>query len=79
MKNHFKRCFSCSVNYPLFMYHKNNRTYQNKSDKGKVIECRICTVKRFIKQNGKIVRVVNGKFTIVEKQVTLKNILKEFI
>ena len=56
-----KTCFKCKHNYPLFLFHKDDSTYQLKSNKGKVVECRFCVLKRSKTQGGLMQRV-NGKF-----------------
>ena len=55
--------------------------YQLKSDKGKQVECRLCSVKRFINQNGKIVNYnpATKKFEIIILKVNIKNIILQYI
>jgi len=76
-----KRCFKCTRKYPLFLFGKNNMKYVIKSDKGRLIECRICTVKRFIKEEGKIVKYnfIIKKFEIITLKINLKNIINQFL
>lgn len=63
------------------MYKDNRMKYKIASDKGKLIECRTCTTKRFIKENGRVVRYdfSTNKFEIVQFKVNIKNIIKQFI
>jgi hypothetical protein len=55
--------------------------YVIKSDKGKLIECRICTVKRFIREEGKIVKYnfITKKFEVITLKINLKNIINQFL
>lgn len=71
-----KKCFTCKRNLPLFMYHINESTYKREADKGRTIECRLCTFKRIKKQNGFILRRINGKFQNVQVN-NLKYFLKK--
>ena len=68
-----KKCLQCKRNLPLFMFHTNDSKYQREADKGKVIECRLCVLKRIKKDKG-IMQRVDGKFTFVN--VKYKYILK---
>jgi hypothetical protein len=56
-----KSCFTCKRKYPLIFFHTDNSTYQLKSNKGKVVECRFCVLKRSKTQKGLMQRI-NGKF-----------------
>ena len=55
--------------------------YQIKSDKGRLIDCRICTCRRFIKQDGNICKYnfTNKKFEILTLKINLNNIIKQFL
>ena len=44
-----KRCYACEFLLPLFMFSKNNRKYQNATNKGRNYICRICNYKRWNK------------------------------
>lgn len=44
-----KKCFTCNIRFPLFMFGKTNMKYQRESDKGRVKVCRICEYKRWNK------------------------------
>lgn len=44
-----KKCFYCDRLFPLFMYAKDKRKYQNASNKGRTYSCRICNYKRWNK------------------------------
>ena len=61
----FKRCFKCKRNLPLFMYHTDHSKYQRESAKGKVIECRLCGLKRMRTDKG-IMQRLDGKFVFVQ-------------
>tara|TARA_R110000868_G_scaffold65785_1_gene196390 strand:- start:96 stop:335 length:240 start_codon:yes stop_codon:yes gene_type:complete len=76
-----KKCFTCKIKYPLFMFGINHMKYQIKSDKGKLVDCRICTCKRFIKQKGNVCKYnfTIKKFEVITLKVNLKNIIKQFL
>lgn len=76
----FKRCFTCKIKYPVFLFHKNTTKHSIASDLGRTIECRICNVKRFIKQKGKVseYNTATRKHSVQQYKVNLKNILKRF-
>jgi hypothetical protein len=40
-----KKCFTCNIRYPLFMFSKNRMKYAREHDKGRVKVCRICCYK----------------------------------
>jgi hypothetical protein len=44
-----KKCFDCSITYPLFMFSKNRMKYAREDDKGRVKVCRICCYKQWSK------------------------------
>ena len=44
-----KKCFTCNIRFPLFMFGKTNMKYQRESDKWRVKVCRICEYKRWNK------------------------------
>ena len=66
-----KACFKCKVKKPMFLYHNDTMKYQLKSNKGKVVECRLCRVKRFIRQKGEVItyNINTKKFEIVRLKV----------
>ena len=76
----FKKCFTCKVKYPLILFGKNTTKYSLPSDLGRLVECRFCCVKRFLKQEGKVVVYdpVTRKFSIKQYEVNLKTIFKTF-
>lgn len=55
--------------------------YQLKSDLGRCVECRLCTAKRFINQNGKIAKFDFNikKFQIIKQNISLTNIIKQYL
>lgn len=75
-----KRCFTCKRNKPLFLYGKNNMKYMLSSDKGRLVECRLCSCKRLIKQKGRIARYNFDikKFEMITIKPTLINLVKEY-
>jgi len=76
-----KRCFTCRKNKPLLLFGTNKRKYQIASDKGKMINCRLCETKRFINNKGEIIKFnynIN-KFNIVNNKPTLINITKMYL
>ena len=60
-----KRCFTCRINYPLFMYRLDDSKYKIKANMGRTIECRLCAIKRNLNNKGFTHRV-EGKFTFTE-------------
>lgn len=76
-----KRCFTCKKLKLLFQFHKNHRSYQLPSDKGRVVDCRLCTCKRFIKQNGETIKYNSEtkKYDTIVKKVSIINIIKEYL
>lgn len=54
--------------------------YSLPSDKGRCVECRFCTVNRFIKQKGEVVKYdfKIKKFKSIKIQYNIINIIKEF-
>lgn len=76
-----KKCFSCNKKKPLFLFKKNRMKYQLKSDIGRCVECRMCTAKRFINQNGKIIQrnFQTNKFEITQTKVNVINIIKQYL
>lgn len=77
----FKRCFTCKKIYPLFLFHKNRMKYQLPSDKKRLVNCRFCEIKYLIKKEGYVVRYnfTTNKMVMVQIDLTLKNIIKEFL
>jgi hypothetical protein len=81
MKNKYrKRCFTCKKLKFLIFYKKNHRKYQLASDKGTMVECRLCECKRLIKQNGEILKFnfITNKYDNVNLKVNLFNIIKTY-
>lgn len=80
INKYFKRCFSCNKLKPLILFKTNNRVYQLKSDKGKVVDCRLCTIKRFINQNGTYLQfnITTNKYDTITEIVSLKTIIKNY-
>lgn len=78
VNKYLKRCFSCNRLKPLFLFKINTRKYQLLSDKGRCVDCRLCNVKRFIKQNGSILKynATTNRYDTVEYEVSLLNTLK---
>jgi DNA-directed RNA polymerase subunit RPC12/RpoP len=76
-----KNCFTCKHKKPLILFKKNRMKYQLKSDFGRCVECRSCSVKRFIKQKGKIVKYNFNikKFEILELKINLINIINQYV
>lgn len=76
----FKRCFTCQKNKLLIFFKKNNMRYQIPSDKGRMINCRWCETKNFIKNEGRVVRFnfKAGRFHIEKTKVNLINIIKNY-
>jgi hypothetical protein len=76
----FKRCFTCNRKYPLILFNKNNVKYQIPSDKGRLTNCRFCTVKELYKYEGRVVRYnfERNKPQVISIELKIKNILKEF-
>ena len=56
MNKYIKRCFRCNRLKPLIWFKINPRKYQLKSDKGRAVDCRLCGVKRLIKQKGEVIK-----------------------
>ena len=77
----FKRCFTCKIKYPLILFKKNTTKYSLPSDLGRLVECRFCCVKRFLKQKGKVVVYdpVTRKFSIKQYKVTILAVIKRFV
>jgi hypothetical protein len=71
-----KKCFYCKRKLPLILFNTNNCTYQVKADLGKTVSCRICSIKRAIKQNGYMTKVDN-KFVFV--QANKWEIIKKYL
>lgn len=69
-----KKCFGCKLNLPLLFYRKSTSTYQRPSDKGRLIECRLCRLKRTLK--GSVIIKENNKFKVVN--LTKFEAIKEF-
>ena len=76
-----KRCFTCHRLKPLIWFKINKRKYQLKSDKGRAVNCRLCNVKRLIKQNGEVLKYnyVTNKYDAVTIKINLINIIKYYL
>ena len=60
-----KRCFKCKRKKFLFLFKKDNSTYQLKSSFGKAVLCRWCSIKRAFNEGG-VMKRVEGKFAFVK-------------
>jgi hypothetical protein len=47
-----KKCFNTKNNLPLFLFKKDSSKYQIQADKGRCKVCRICDLKKSLKQGG---------------------------
>ena len=76
-----KRCFTCHRLKPLIWFKINNRKYHIKSDKGRAVNCRLCNVKRLIKQNGEVLKYnyVTNKYDAVTIKINLINIINYYL
>jgi hypothetical protein len=76
-----KRCFTCKKLKFLIFYKKNHRKYQLASDKGRMVECRLCECKRLIKQNGEILKFnfVINKYDNLKLNVNFITVIKTYI
>ena len=76
-----KRCFTCKRLKPLIWFKINNRKYHIKTDKGRAVNCRLCNVKRLIKQNGEVLKYnyVTNKYDAVTIKTNLINIIKYYL
>ena len=76
-----KRCFTCHRLKPLIWFKINNRKYQLKSDKGRAVNCRLCNVKRLIKQNGEVIKYnyETNKYEPIKIKTNLINIIKYYL
>ena len=76
-----KRCFTCKRLKPLVWFKINNRKYHIKSDKGRAVNCRLCNVKRLIKQNGEVIKYnyVTNKYDAITIKTNLINIIKYYL
>ena len=76
-----KRCFTCHRLKPLILFKINHRKYQLKSDKGRAVNCRLCNVKRLIKQNGEVLKYnyVTNKYDAVTIKTNLINLIKYYL
>lgn len=76
----FKKCFTCNKNKPLILYKPNKMKYLLPTDKGVLVNCRLCECKKIIKFNSNVVRYNFNirKFEIVHIKPTLINLIKEY-
>lgn len=76
-----KRCFTCKRLKPLIWFKINNRKYQLKSDKCRAVNCRLCNVKRLIKQDGQIIKYnyETNKYEPITIKTNLINIIKYYL
>lgn len=79
--NYFKRCFTCKFNKPLVLYKKSKMKYTIPTDKGVNVDCRLCSTKRLIKQNGIVLEYDfnNKKFENKIIKLNIINIIKYYI
>lgn len=70
----FKRCFTCNIKYPLFLFHINTMKYQRPENKGRCFNCRFCEAKKAYK--GVYVRNIHGKFKVIYCKTNLWSYLK---
>ena len=77
---YFKRCFTCGINKPLFLFKTNNKKYQLVSDKNKMVNCKKCETKRLIKQQGEIIKYnfITNKYDTINLKINMWNILKYY-
>ena len=75
-----KRCFTCKRLKPLIWFKINHRKYKIKSDKGRAVNCRLCNVKRLIKQDGEVLKYnyETNKYDAVTIKINLINIIKYY-
>ena len=76
-----KRCFTCHRLKPLILFKINNRKYHIKSDKGRAVNCRLCNVKRLLKQRGEVIKYnyVTNKYDAITIKINLINIIKYYL
>lgn len=76
-----KRCFTCNRLKPLIWFKINKRKYQLKSDKGRAVNCRLCNVKRLIKQDGQIIKYnyAINKYEPIKIKTNLINLIKYYL
>jgi hypothetical protein len=76
-----KRCFTCKRLKPLIWFKINKRKYQLKSDKGRAVDCRLCNVKRLLKQNGEVLKYnyVTNKYDAITIKINLIKIIKYYL
>jgi len=76
-----KRCFTCNRLKPLICFKINHRKYQLKSDKRRAVNCRLCNVKRLIKQDGEVIKYnyETNKYEAVTIKTNLINIIKYYL
>lgn len=80
IENNTKRCFTCNRLKPLFLFSKNRRNYKLKSDKGKLVNCRLCETIYFMREKGEVVRYnfVKNKFNINKGLYNVNTILQTY-
>lgn len=73
LNKHTKRCYGCRIIKPLFLY-KKATGYTIPSDKNRVIECRMCRLKRAL--SGEVVTRKGTEFEV--ERLTFKQAIKEY-
>lgn len=63
-----KRCFKCNHFLPIIFFANNNVKFQLKTSKGKLFNCRFCTLSYNLK-NKEVVRKVGDSFKIVNMNI----------
>lgn len=61
-----KKCFKTERKLPLFMFQKDHSKYQLKSDLGRCKICRVCNMKKALKEGGIFARF-EGKYEFRKK------------
>jgi len=63
-----KKCFDCKQKRPLILFNKvPPGDYSREDWKGRVIVCKICNIKRDLKNRGIFRRGIDRKFTFIPK------------
>ena len=76
----YKKCFTCKKPKLLIQFHINHMKYKLPSDKGKMVNCRLCECKTIIRNNGNVIRYNFNikKFEIITIKPTIINLIKEY-